>query len=98
MWSNILFQTFISILIIFCIHHLVIYCKTTFTTKKTKDIVAIHTQKYQDVLNNVQENNEREMSELIDKLTMMEQSEKTLTDTDIQAMHLEMEDFVKNMG
>jgi len=53
---NILFQIFISIIIIFSIHYLYNYFKNTYSTKKTKDIIGIQVQKYQDILNELQQN------------------------------------------
>ena len=53
---NILFQIFISIIIIFSLHYLYNYFKNTYSTKKTKNIVDIQVQKYQDILNELQQN------------------------------------------
>jgi len=41
----------ISIGILFILHNLYDYCKQNFTTKKTKDLVSLHKEKYQEILN-----------------------------------------------
>jgi hypothetical protein len=104
MWNSIFLQIGISIFIIFCIHHLYIYCKTNFSTQKTKDIVAIHTQKYNDILNQIQESNAREKAELINKFThqvsenylpVQDLSEPHLSESDLHNMQKEMEAFIQ---
>lgn len=42
-----------SLLIIYSIHNLYNYLKNTYTTKKTKDLVVFHLNKYQDILETV---------------------------------------------
>lgn len=44
---------FSSLLIIILIHNFYIYLKNTYTTKKTKDLVVFHLNKYQDILETV---------------------------------------------
>ena len=91
-----------------CIHHLYIYCKTNFSTQKTKDIVAIHTQKYNDILNQIQESNAREKAELINKFTthlhqqptensfpLQDLSDPHLSEMDLVSMQREMETFIQ---
>jgi len=41
----------ISIGILFILHNLYDYCKQNFTTKKTKDLVSLHKEKYQEIIN-----------------------------------------------
>jgi len=54
MWT--LFKpVFLSILIIALLHYLVNYFKDTYTTKKTKDVIGFHVQKYKDILDQYQE-------------------------------------------
>lgn len=49
MWAYI--QTIIiSILCILILHHLFYYLRDTLTTKKTKDLVGIQTQKYKSIV------------------------------------------------
>lgn len=45
-----------SLLIIYSIHNLYNYLKNTYTTKKTKDLVVFHLNKYQDILETVKTN------------------------------------------
>ena len=101
MWLNIFIQICISILTIFVIHHLVIHFKNVFTPHKTKDIIAIHTQKYQDLLQNVQESNEREKTKLITQLTNPVKNDNidthNLTETDLHTMNAEMQDFIQTL-
>ncbi len=64
---NILFQIFISIIIIFSLHYLYNYFKNTYSTKKTKNIVDIQVQKYQDILNELQQNQTTNITFLSDE-------------------------------
>ena len=48
-------QILISIIIIYILHSLFQYFKDTYTTKKTKDLVGFHTQKYKAMLDEAQE-------------------------------------------
>jgi len=56
---------FLSILVIFIVHHLVIYFQDNYTIKKTKDLTEIQTQKYKTILDEMQKINEKEKSELL---------------------------------
>ena len=50
---EIILYAFSSLLIIILIHNFYIYLKNTYTTKKTKDLVVFHLNKYQDILETV---------------------------------------------
>lgn len=54
MWNTILLNIALSIVIIFAAHHIWEYCKTNYTTKKTKDLVEIRAQKYKSMLENME--------------------------------------------
>jgi 5-bromo-4-chloroindolyl phosphate hydrolysis protein len=43
-------RVIIYIGILFILHNLYDYCKQNFTTKKTKDLVGLHKEKYQEIL------------------------------------------------
>ena len=53
MW-NIIQTIIISITIIFIIHYLFNYFKDNFTTTKTKDLVGFQSQKYKEILEELQ--------------------------------------------
>ena len=53
MW-NIIQTIIISITIIFIIHYLFNYFKNNFTTMKTKDIIGFQSQKYKEILDELQ--------------------------------------------
>ena len=53
MW-NIIQTIIISITIIFIIHYLFNYFKDNFTTMKTKDLVGFQSQKYKEILDELQ--------------------------------------------
>lgn len=55
MWNTILLNIFLSFVIIFAAHHIWEYCKTNYTTKKTKDLVEIRTQKYKSMIENMEQ-------------------------------------------
>ena len=74
--SSIIIQIFFSIFIIFIIHYFYNYIKNTYTTKKTKDIIGFQVQKYQEIIQEIQnskqpifipsEDQERMKSELLE--------------------------------
>lgn len=80
--------TFSSLLIIYSIHNLYNYLKNTYTTKKTKDLVVFHLNKYQDILETVKtKRNERCVSsneiDLDEKIrTLYQNTEDTQDDSD----------------
>lgn len=55
MWTIIL-NIIVSFIIILIIHHLYNYIKNTYTTKKTKDLVSFQVQKYKEILQEMQAN------------------------------------------
>ena len=74
--SSIIIQIIFSIFIIFIIHYFYNYIKDTYSTKKTKDIVGFQVQKYQEIIQEIQnsiqpqfistEDQERMKSELLE--------------------------------
>lgn len=89
----ILQTAFLSIIVIFIIHHLVIYFQDNYTIKKTKDLTEIQTQKYKTILDEMQKINEKEKSELIQKL-----SEPTLSQNDLINMDSDLNDFIQSIS
>ena len=88
----ILQTAFLSIIVIFIIHHLVIYFQDNYTIKKTKDLTEIQTQKYKTILDEMQKINEKEKSELIERL-----SETTLSQTDLINMDSDLNEFIHSI-
>ena len=74
--SSIIIQIFFSIFIIFIIHYFYNYIKNIYTTNKTKDIIGFQVQKYQEIIQEIQnskqpifipsEDQERMKSELLE--------------------------------
>jgi len=103
MWGWIIQNIIISILIIFITHNLVIYFKDTYTTKKTKDVVGFHIQKYKTIMDELQETNEKEKQVWIQKVSEAEKTidkntpkEKVdLSDTEIRSMNEDLADFIQ---
>jgi ClpP class serine protease len=89
----ILQTAFLSIIVIFIIHHLVIYFQDNYTIKKTKDLTEIQTQKYKTILDEMRKINEKEKSELIQKL-----SEPTLSQNDLINMDSDLNDFILSIS
>jgi hypothetical protein len=88
-----------SLLIIFIIDNLVNYFKDTYTTKKTKDVVGFHIQKYQTIMDELQETNEKEKEDWLRKLseaeTLSTPKDKTdLTEVDLRTMDEDLSDFI----
>lgn len=78
---------FISLLIIFLADNLIRYLKNTFTTKKTKDVVQFHVQKYQNIMEEMQEN----------KTHQPENNEKKdLDEMDLKDMNDDLTSFMQN--
>ena len=55
MLFELIIQIVISIIIIIILHYFYNYLKNTYSTKKTKDLVGFHIQKYQEILNEMQQ-------------------------------------------
>ena len=72
-----------SLLIIYIADHLLRYLKDNYTTKKTKDIVGHHIDKYKSMMNDFQENNK------IQENIIQDDSIK-LTNSDLIAMNDEL--------
>ena len=95
----------ISIIIIFLIHNLVIYFKNSYTTKKTKDVVGFHVQKYRNIMDELQESAEKEKQVLIREAETAKQqletkdkekTEKTdLSDRELRSMNEDLADFIQ---
>ena len=54
--STILMQIFISLFVIFIIHTFYNYIKDTYSIKRTKDVVGFQVQKYQEIIQEMQNN------------------------------------------
>lgn len=89
-----------SLLIIFIIDNLVTYFKDTYTTKKTKDVVGFHIQKYQTIMDELHETNEKEKADWLRKLSEAETQstvkDKTdLTEIDLRTINEDLSDFIQ---
>ena len=54
--SIIIIQIFCSIFVILTIHYFYNFIKDTYSTKKTKDVVGFQVQKYQEIIQELQNN------------------------------------------
>lgn len=89
-----------SFLIIFIIDNLIHYLKNTYTTRKTKDVVNFHIQKYQNIMDEIQENNEKEKEQMMRKLSEVETSaqpkqKKDLDENDIRNINEDLTAFIQ---
>ena len=75
----------ISLLIIYLADQLLRYFKDTYTTKKTKDLVGHHIDKYKSMMNEYQENNK----EMVNDIELKDEGVK-LTNSDLIAMNEEL--------
>ena len=48
-------QVVIYVMVMILLHYLYNYLKNTFTIKRTKDLVGLHNEKYQEIINELQE-------------------------------------------
>ena len=62
MWINIGIQILVSLFIIFMLHYLYNYIKDTYSIKKTKDLVGFQVQKYQEIIQEMQQSNQNYLS------------------------------------
>lgn len=56
MWSAIIFNGLLSIIIIVIAHQLWEYCKVNYTTQKTKNLVEIQASKYKQIAEDMERN------------------------------------------
>ena len=56
MWSAIIFNGVLSIIIIIIAHQLWEYCKVNYTTQKTKNLVEIQASKYKQIAEDMERN------------------------------------------
>ena len=89
-----------SFLIIFIIDNLINYLKNTYTTRKTKDVVSFHIQKYQNIMDELQENNEKEKAQIIRTLRESETispptPKKDLDENDLRNMNEDLTAFIQ---
>ena len=54
--TSIIIQILFSLFIIFAIHYFYNFIKDTYSTKKTKDVVGFQVQKYQEIIQELQNN------------------------------------------
>lgn len=87
--------TVISVVLIFLVHHLINFFKSTLTVPKIKDLVNTPTKKYENmynIINNAPEHNLKSKNDytLIDLLPISKQSEEDTT------MKSELKNFLKS--
>ncbi len=56
MWTSLLINAILSIIIIFILHHLWEYCKTNYTSQKTKNLAEIQVSKYKQIAEDLERN------------------------------------------
>jgi hypothetical protein len=56
MWSAILFNCILSIIIIIIAHQIWEYCKINYTSQKTKNLVEIQASKYKQIVEDMERN------------------------------------------
>jgi hypothetical protein len=84
---NIFLNIFISILIIYTFHQLWDYLKNTFSTKITKDLANLQTQKYKQIIEEIQE------TQSLQKLDI-----SNPTTSDSLNMEQELESFIESIN
>jgi hypothetical protein len=89
-----------SLLIIFIIDNLVNYFKETYTTKKTKDVVGFHIQKYQTIMDELHETNEKDKADWLRKLSEAEthsepKDNAELTEIDLRSINEDLSEFIR---
>lgn len=90
----ILQTTIISVLLIFLVHHLILFLKSMLTVPKIKDLVNNPKQKYEDIYNTIKnhDNLNKETNLNTNEYTMIDLLPKKETNDD---MKNELKDFLK---
>ena len=90
-----------SFLIIFIIDNLIRYLRNNYTTRRTKDVVNFHIQKYQNIMDEMQENNQKEKELIRQKLDDIEkqnnspQEKKELDENDLRNINEDLTAFIQ---
>jgi hypothetical protein len=99
--------TVISIILIFLVHHLINFFKSTLTVPKIKDLVNTPTQKYENMYNIIQNNlknssnnfpikqNSSEISSLNNDYTLIDLLPKHADEEGVTSMKNELKSFLK---
>jgi hypothetical protein len=100
MWTWILQNIIVSIVIIFLVHNLVSFLQDSYTTKKTKDVVGFHVQKYKSIMDEMHETNQKEKQEIMQQaeraLKENDNSNKTdLSEKELRSMNEDLADFIQ---
>ena len=90
----ILQTTIISVLLIFLVHHLILFLKSMLTVPKIKDLVNNPKQKYEDIYNTIKNQNGLHNETILNtnEYTMIDLLPKKETNDD---MKNELKDFLK---
>ena len=89
--------TVVSIILVFLVHHLINFFKATLTVPKIKDLVNSPTQKYENMLNIIQNNSNTSYDEykIIDLLPKNEVPKNELLRNEEPNMKSELKNFLK---
>ena len=88
---SIILTILISLLIIYLADTLIQYFKNTYTNKISKDVVGHHIHKYQSLMQEFQENNNKEKTCLQDQINELINNEgEKLTSNDLLSMNEEL--------
>jgi|TARA_B110000008_G_C16952624_1_gene556928 hypothetical protein len=88
---SIIFTILICLLIIYLVDQLIHYLRDTYTTKKTKDIVGYQIKKYQNLMDELHENKQKQP---INHENIQESNELKLTNADLIAMNNELNSLI----
>jgi hypothetical protein len=81
--------TIISIILIFLVHHLILFFKTTLTVPKVKDLVNVPAQKYENIYNTISS------KDYTDSL-LPNMEVKITPNNEVKSMKDELKNFLKN--
>ena len=92
---SIILTILISSLIIYLADTLIQYFKNTYTNKISKDVVGHHIHKYQSLMQEFQENNNKEKTCLQDQINELINNEgEKLTSNDLLSMNEELDALI----
>jgi hypothetical protein len=93
MLSWIIQITLVSIILIFLVHHLIHFFKSTLTVPKVKDLVNTTTQKYDNIYNTIQQNNNMQQNNTMPQNNDTKYNNDTKHNND--TMKNELKNFLK---
>ena len=96
MWTSLLINAIVSIIIICILHHLWEYCKVNYTSQKTKNLVEIQASKYKQIAEDMDRNSNASVAVAADPPKKLQPSEFLPLD-EKEWVHKELATFIETL-